>query len=333
MMRLPAISALSALVLPTLLTQCAETADYRPVSAGTLAKLDAQVVSKAQFVQMLRHHGTRPAAPVTLPLFIVAGLPTLDVQIGSGGKVPMMLDTGASRTMIQANLAVKKKLPILNPAEMTVEMKGVIGSEKGRVGLLDPLILGTWAVHDYPCFVRTYESRFLNLVDFPESLLGFDLAHQHCTYLTLDYRRNKVVFGFGESYAGQVGPRTSKTPFTVKQGVPFITVKSGGTQWEAIVDSGSFNGVEINEEIATRLNLQGTGEKIEGLHLAAIGDSVTSAEVNMRRVRLKELRLLSGTYRDAEVDISPGHARIGSRFLMDYRVTFDFKRKLLWLEW
>ena len=327
------LSALSLLFSPLLLTQCVEKADHRPVSAGTLAKLDTQVVSKAQFMEMLKHHGPRPTAPVAVPMDLLARLPIVDVQIGPKGKVPMMLDTGASRTMIQASLAVKKKLPILNPTEMTVEMKGVVGSEQGRIGLLDPLTVGTWSVHDYPCFVRTYQSQMLYLADFPESLLGFDLAHENCTYLTLDYPRNRAVFGFGQNYTARPGARTSKTPFIVKKGVPFITVKSGGVSWEALVDSGSFNGIEINEEIAARLKLQNQGQKIEGLYLLSIGGTVTSSEANMRTVKLKDLNVFSGTYRDAEVDISPGIPRIGSFFLKDYRVTFDFKRKLLWLEW
>jgi hypothetical protein len=29
----------------------------------------------------------------------------------------------------------------------------------------------------------------------------------------------------------------------------------------------------------------------------------------------------------------PGPARIGSFFLQNYRVTFDFRRQLVWLEW
>ena len=49
-------------------------------------------------------------------------------------------------------------------------------------------------------------------------------------------------------------------------------------------------------------------------------------------VTLPEISLAGGRYPKAEVDISPGMPRLGSFFLKDYRVTFDFQRKRLWLE-
>lgn len=122
-------------------------------------------------------------------------------------------------------------------------------------------------------------------------------------------------------------------PFRLQHGVPFVTLKSGKVTWEAIVDTGSFNGVEISEDVAMRLGVHRSGTPVRGLHLLSIGGTVTSEQINLRTVRLPEVRFMGGRYTNAEVDISPGPPRVGSGFLKDYRVTFDFKKRSLWLEW
>jgi len=294
-------------------------------------------LTKHQFLQQMERRGAAPASPVILPFRMVAGVPVIKANINGHGLEPMMLDTGASRTMIQATMAVEKKVPVLRAEEATVEMQGVIGREVGRIGLLNSLILGDWTLRSYPCLVRTYENRLKSRQGgakaFPESLLGFDVALNQCSFLTLDYRTGKVTFGFHRAFQPRSTDRLAKTPFKVKHGVPFITVKSGDHSWEAIVDTGSFNGIEISEEIATRLGVQNQGKKIRGLYLMAVGGTVTSAQANMRVVKLKDLTLVGERYQEAEVDIAPGPPRVGSFFLKDYRATFDFRRKILWLEW
>ncbi|WP_166647284.1 retropepsin-like aspartic protease [Prosthecobacter fusiformis] len=273
---------------------------------------------------------------MTLPLRLSMGVPVLEAGINGRGAVSMMLDTGASRTMLQAATAVSHKVPIMRAEDAKVEMQGVVGKETGRIGLLNPLTLGSWSLNGYPCLVRTYENRLTGMsgaASFPESLLGFDVAVNYCRYLTLNYPGESVIFGFGQAFVPQAGTRKSSVPFKMKHGVPFITLRSGAHSWEAIVDSGSFNGIEINEEVAKKLGVHQGGRKVSGLYLMSIGGTVSSSQANLRTVKLPDLTLCGGKYKEVEVDISPGPPRVGSHFLKDYRATFDFKSKKLWLEW
>ncbi|MEN3943030.1 retroviral-like aspartic protease family protein [Prosthecobacter sp. SYSU 5D2] len=319
-------------LLLLLLAGCSQLADHGPVSARTQARMEALVLTKEEFLKRVQSPRMKPAGPVTVAFQLKAGVPVIDVTINGGKKLPMMVDTGASRTMIHATTAVAKQVSLLSAVDATVEMQGVIGSEKGRIGLLDSLEVGGWTLGGYPCLVRTFQNHTAD-TGFPDCLMGFDVALEHCSYLTFDYRNKKITFGFGGSFSSPVGKRAAFAPFKVKHGVPFITLEAGGKSWEAIVDTGSFNGVEISEEVAKKLGVQNQGVEVKGLYLMAVGGTVSSGQVKMRTVRLPELKFFGDRYRDVDIDIAPGPPRVGSHFLKDYRVTFDIRRKRLWLEW
>jgi predicted aspartyl protease len=328
--------AFAALSLLLFLPGCTELADHGPASPRTLARMETQAVTKDIFLRRMQTAAPLPTASVTLPFKLVDGVPVAKARLNNHGPVPMMLDTGASRTMVQASLVVAAKVPVMYASDATVELQGIVGREQGRIGLLDPLRLGSWSLHGYPCLVRTYENRLTNrrgASRFPECLLGFDVALNRCTFLTLDYPSNEVIFGFQERFRPQAGKRLASTPFRLKQGVPVITLRSGAVRWEAIVDTGSFNKIEISESLAGRLGVQQQGEQVKGLYLMAVGGTVTSGQANLRTVKLPDLTLAGDRYQDVQVDIAPGPPRVGSFFLKDYRVTFDMRRKLLHLEW
>lgn len=321
-------------LLPLLLGGCAELAVHREVSAGTLAGLERLVIPRDEFHRRMAPKGNLPPGPVSVPFQMQSGVPVL--KAGMGGKPqPMLMDTGAFRSLVQARVAVKNRIPMLSAEDATIQLLGVAGNEKGRLGLLDPLTLGNWSLPGYACLVRTYENRVINArggSSFPDNLLGFDIAMNHASYLTFDYSAGLVTFGFRHSYSPQRVPAGGGHSFRIKSGVPFLTLGSGRHRWEAIVDTGSFNGVEINEETAARLGVQNQGEIVHGLYLMAVGGTLSSAEANLRTVKLPALALPGKTWRDVSVDIAPGPPRIGNRFLKDYRVTFDFQRHKLWLE-
>ncbi len=323
------------LSLPALLVACAPLVEHRAVPEQVLQGLDKQRLSKADFLRRLEAPSLRPVAPVTVPFRMTSGMPVVQVQVNGHGRVPMMIDTGASHTLLQARVALRHRVPVLAAADATVAMQGVVGRESARVGLAT-FQIGNWPLTDYPCMIRIHENRFrqgFGAVTFEDNLLGFDVARRHCTWLTLDYPQERATFGFDTPYEPLAHGRRLKLPMKLTQGVPLVTVSALGKTWEAVVDSGSFSGIEINEEVARRLGVENQGQIVEGLHLMAVGGMVSSAQAKLRVVKLPELRIGEEAFRDVEVDISPGPPRIGSYFLQDYRATFDFRRKLLWLEW
>lgn len=247
----------------------------------------------------------------------------------------MQLDTGAGRSMIGANSAVDLGVTMLPAEEASVNLKGVIGSEKARVGILKSLNIGGWRLDGYPCIVRVHQNilrgGFVRR-KLPSDLLGFDLALRHASFLTIDYPAGVAVYGFGSAYTPPRGNKVRRTPLKIRQGVPFVTLTSGGYSWDALVDSGSFNGIEISQEVAKRLGLEGKGVVAENLYLMAVGGTSSATDLGMEMVRLGKMAGFGATFSDVHATISPGLPRVGTAFLRYYRVTFDFRRKVVWLE-
>ena len=193
-----------------------------------------------------------------------------------------------------------------------------------------------WRLDNLPCVVRLQRSSggldFLSS-DFAISVLGFHLAQKPCSHLTLDYPRRTVEFGFG-GFRGPTSRHHAKASFRLKAGVPMARVSVGKVSWEAIVDTGSCFGVEIDQKLAQRLGYGTGGQAISGnFFLIGVGGTSTPEKAGVRVITVPRMSVLGSTFPKAQIDVMPGAPRIGSYFLQNYRVTFDLRRQLVWLEW
>lgn len=335
MHRFAAISLLALAAI--LLSGCSRLTGHGPISGRALQKLQSGSMSKADFIGQLKVidpniRSTLPTGKVSLPFDFKAKTPVIKGTGPDDQPLSMLFDTGAARTVFSANTAIRGNVRTIHAQEAMSTMLGVVGNEQGLVGIIRPLRLGAWTLPAYPCFVRLHES-FGEGIAYPSDILGFDLPARYCSQLTFDYPNQRVLLSFQEHFKRRAGMNAASVPFTIEGGVPFVKVQAKGMTWSSLIDTGSFNGVEINEAVAKKLGVQDQGIIVEGLTLVAVGGMISSDKAKLRTVKLSEIKLLGGTYKQAEVDISPGPPRIGSFFLKDYRVTFDFQSHLLWLEW
>ncbi len=320
-----------------LLAGCAAPSQHGPVSAGTLRRLQEHAISAQDFLSRLKGldpqiRASLPRQPVLVPFEMKHGTPVILARGPGDRPLPMLLDSGAARVVLGARDALKAGVPTVDSKQAQATLLGVVGREQGLVGLISPLQIGTWRLPSYPCFVRTFEVSG-EAAAHAANILGFDLVARYCSYLTLDYRAHAATFGFGSRFQPSASLRHSSAPFRFQQGVAFIDLTAKGKTWSSILDSGSFNGIEIDEAVARKLGVQDQGKIVEGLVLMAVGGVVSSEKARLRTVTLPSVSLLGGRYPDAEVDIAPGVPRVGSYFLKDYRVTFDFRARRVWLEW
>lgn len=330
-------------VLTGFLTACVLAGcgvSHGPVSGGTLARLNALAVTPEQGARMMngKKIATRsyhpPGGVVRVPMKMDgAGLPTVKVSLNGRRTEDILLDTGATVTVLDAALAVRNRIatvPSLRP-----EMAGVMGSESGMGAVIETMQIGPWRLDNMPCVVRLQRSSggldFLSS-DFAISVLGFHLAQKHCSHLTLDYPRRAVEFGFG-GFRGPASRNHTKASFRLKYGVPMVRVGVGKVSWDAILDTGSCFGVEIDQKLAQRLG-QGTGgQAVSGnFVMIGVGGTTTPEKAGVRVITVPRMSLMGSTFSNAQIDVMPGPARIGSYFLQNYRVTFDFRRQVIWLE-
>lgn len=308
---------------------------HAPVPAKVRAELERTALTKAEFEDGLTRRSTPDGGRLIVSFEMEEGAtPVVQARIG-GGRVSMVIDTGASSTLLHGAVAAKVGVRLLESKAGSVAMQGVAGREDARIGLIHSLDVGGWHLEGQPCLVRMHENR-VHLIRSQElecNLLGLDLLSKYCSSVTLDYRKKHLVLAFSGSYQPVAGNHSASAPLEIRQGVPFITLTSGGKSWQAVLDTGSFNGVEISQNVAEMLGVEKQGKPVEGIVLVAVGGTISSGQAGLRTLALPELRLLGEIWRDAQVDISPGPPRVGSYFLRDYRVTFDFRRKCVWLEW
>jgi hypothetical protein len=335
MHRLAALSLLASAAIFE--SGCSQMSGHGPVSAGTMQKLQSRSITKAEFIGQLNAMDPNirsglPSGKVFLPFDFKSKTPVIKAAGPDDQALSMLFDTGAARTVLGASTAVKAKVRTIHSQEAMSTMLGVVGNEQGLVGIIRPLRIGSWTLPAYPCFVRLHES-FGEGIAYPSNILGFDLPARYCSQLTFDYPNQRVILSFQESFKLREGMNSASVPFTIEKGVPFVKVQAKGVTWSSLIDTGSFNGIEINEDLAKQLGVQDQGVVVEGLTLVAVGGMISSDKAKLRTIKLPEIKLLGDTYKNAEVDISPGPPRIGSFFLKDYRVTFDFRTGLLWLEW
>lgn len=304
-------------------------------------QLQAQAVPASEInvtkggLSVRTHSVPPPEGVLKVPMYYENGIPHIKVSLNGRKPKKFMLDTGATFSVFDAEQAVEYGLRTVPQVRPT--MAGVLGREPGMAALIPTVQIGPWRLENLPCIVRMQRTAWGTGIlkeHLGISVLGVHLAANHCKYLTLDFLKEEVEFGFTRSYPGQQRRHLHKTSFSMKNGVPTTVLKYGKVAWEAVVDSGSVFGVQLDQRVAQVLGYKDGGWHVGGNYLiTGVGGAQTPDQAKVRVLEFMALGLFGSYYPFAEVDVMPGPSRLGTYLLEDYRVTLDFERKLLWIEW
>ncbi|WP_395742094.1 retropepsin-like aspartic protease [Prosthecobacter sp.] len=334
----PAVIALAGF------TGCADpfAVKREPVPDHVQKQLHAQAVSPSEIklsekgASALRTRSMPPPEGIVqLPMYYERGIPCLKVSINGHKPQKYMLDTGAAMSVFDAEQAVEFGMRTVPQARPT--MAGVLEKVPGMGAIIPTLQIGGWRVDNLPCIIRMQRTT-LGAGILKErlgiSLLGVNLLSKHCKYATLDFLKEQYEFGFTRSFPGPVRRHSHKASLSMKHGVPTTLLKYGKLSWEAVVDSGSVFGVQLDRRVAEILGYRNGGWDVGGNYLiTGVGGAQTPKEANVRVLEFKALGLFGSYYPFAQVDVMPGPSRLGTYLLEDYRVTLDFEHNLLWVEW
>jgi predicted aspartyl protease len=330
------LSLLSAAAL------CGCTAyQHTAVSGGTLNKMQDLTLSEAESQRILSDRQSLPVGAsgpsvVHVPMLFNGRLPTVMVGINGQAPKPMIIDTGASLSVMEASTAVDAGLRLLPAHMLKLEARGIAGTEAMRAGIAQ-LRIGDLQMHNMPILVRTHEHRFSGLGGLIKESMGVDLLgiqalRSSCSWVRLDYRNRIVTFGLRGQSPTLSGPRAWSVPLRLSRGVASIDLSSGGHSWETVVDTGSSFGIEVNTAMARRLGVLDKARPVGQHRLIGIGGFVDAKETQIRAAVLPEIGGFGDRVLATEIAINPNFNLCGSYFLQNYRVTFDFQRMRLWLE-
>lgn len=334
----------SFLFLLPLFTGCSETFAVKneAVPAEITARLQAQtapdsaITVKDGSVRMSVHSTPPPEGVLKVPMYYENGIPHIKVSLNGHKPKKFMLDTGAAYSVFDAEQALEyglKTVPQIRPT-----LGGINGTEPGMLAMISTFQVGSWTVQNLPCILRMQRTAWGTGIlkeHLGISVIGMNaLVAGRCKYLTLDFLREEVEFGFTRSFPGKVRKHMHKSNLVMQNGVPATTLKFRGISWTAIVDSGSSFGVQLDQHTARVLGYKDGGWHVGGDYLiTGVGGALTPAQAKVRMLEFQALGLFGSYYPFAQVDVMPGPSRLGTYLLEDYRVTLDFEHQILWVEW
>ncbi len=272
--------------------------------------------------------------PVTVSLLWKHSLPHVTALV-NGHPVHLIVDTGSQGCVLEAETAVRCGVTTVRASEHNFTLSGISGAESALLGVPDNVEIGDWKWNRLPCLVRTGKSEMvgpwpLDRQAFAINILGMDVMRQMCSYLTLDYPRGRVIFGLKEEFKPGTSLKTWSTPLEFREGLPHVKISDGNTDWWALVDTGASTLAEMNAELAAKNGFQKNASRSNTARIG-VGAPGMAADQTLRQVRVPELKKLGPRLLNVDMLIVPDRSKIGA-ILRPFRVTFDFKRSLLWLE-
>ena len=270
-------------------------------------------------------------APVTVPMVRgIVGLPAVDVSLSKDTTIRMVLDTGAQMSVVEAKRAAQGKAHVFASEKRPFRVVGVGGEELAWLARFDKVRIGPMALRRFIAVLRRSKTsvRFagvpvggleVNLLGSP-TFSGFN-------HVTMDYPAKRVVFSAAVDFEPKDGAR--RVPMVVREGLFYIPLRVGKRTVPAMVDTGAKDEIFLNRDLVKKWGMDALAEKGGTYKAAGIG-----GETSGKQFTLPLAFIGDEPVRDATVDTAEGlwTARIGTELLARWRVTFDFRRRVMWLE-
>ncbi len=275
--------------------------------------------------------GVTPEKPVVVPMRPRGAhtVPIVSARINGGETFPMVLDTGGNHTMLSDRRADRSHVVRLQGGG---HITTAFGNKKPTgMGLINKLEFGPLGMRGLPVLIHEFPSQGLAEVLGPDlNVLGTP-AMASFSFITFDYRSNRVIFSAKEIYRAPSRDHAVKLPLKVEP-TGHLSVPlgfRGGKTIRAIVDTGYDGVLLLGKSTVDTHNLRegATG----GRTVRAVGPGAhTDGEV----ITLPGIFLDGHFFPNVEAwtgDIGEP-ALLGSGLMRYFRTTFDFHRMVLWLE-
>ncbi|MEK0451112.1 MAG: hypothetical protein RL088_3380 [Verrucomicrobiota bacterium] len=270
-------------------------------------------------------------APISVPLVRgVVGLPAVDVRLNQGSEIRMILDTGAQLSVVEAKRAAEAKAHVFASEKKPFRVIGVGGEELAWLARFDRVFIGPMKLRNFIAVLRRSKTnvRFAGLPmgGLEVNLLGSP-TFSGFNHVTVDYPRKRVVFSAGTDFSPE--SQAHAVPMAIREGLFYVPLRVGKHTVPAMVDTGAKDQVFLNQKLLKTWNMESLATKGRPYRAAGIGGETSGRQFPMPLIFLGDEPV-----RDVIVDAGTGpwSARIGTELLARWRVTFDFRNNVMWLE-
>lgn len=298
----------------------------------TTEQFGARISDGGQKLHFSMFSGHALPTPTTVPMTTrFRGLPGIDAKLNRQTNVRMLVDTGAQLSIVDADKVLEAGGSVYVPERWDFTVTGIGGTEQAWLARFDDLRFGSLTLRNFTTVVRRSKTAMrFGGVDFgslPINLLGCPvLLGFH--YVTFDYQRKQFVFSPGTSFVPGAGAQ--RVPMIVQDQLLYIPLRIGDRTIPAMLDTGARDQIFLNTDTVRTLGLQKRAAGGSTYRALGLGGQSSGRQFKMQLAFLGEVPV-----RDVTIDTSPlaaWTARIGSDLLKRWKVTFDFQRRVLWLE-
>ena len=307
--------------------------------AGSLQSAQVRLVDTGSGQTVCWKEWVTPSEPVVVPLLVPdqadSCQPMVKVCLNGGQPVVAALDTGSPLNAFHVSQALSHNLQIIDPDQLANVFQGFGGQEKLFYGMINDLAVDGLIFHHAFTGLRaqTYRQYFLGLLPVSHwegNLIGMS-SFTRLAYLTIDYPQREAIFSAQRRFPGP-GPQTMvQVPFSMDSMEVVIKARftSDSEPQLALVDTGNDAAVILPPNLIRKLGLQPLVEQGKTAKFLGIGGFKET-----RVFTLPHLQLGGVIFGNVEAvegpDVFP--VTLGSGFFKSYKVTLDFKQKILWLE-
>ncbi len=274
-------------------------------------------------------------------LYSTNGFMVVEGEVSAGQKYPVLLDTGASRSLFIKDIHVlHNNLPIY-PVETD---KADSKDYNWGLSHLPKLCIGGLTFTDSPCFylARHLESKLFGLlsVSRDDSIIVGLPALREFKYVVFDGIREEVEFSLEIVFECGGPDLWVKYPFTIDEDLAgnaflFVKIPIAGELTKLQLDTGSGRGLAVDEALWGVLC-----QRIQGVKLSKAKDLYPYIGwLECGRGIISELSVGDRIVKDAQISVFPDDSPllgqcqglVGMQYFQDTVLVLDFERNLMWV--
>jgi len=315
-------------------------------TAKTAAELGFQMRVTDQSFDFAGVNSVEASANATMPLEVLppanraanpSHLPVILATVNGKPDVPVLLDSGSNRNLFGYELARGLDIPAVAGLK-PIRGMGIGGAIDDYVAVVPSMQIGPVELQKLVAFIGP-DAQVLSFTrgfwgDKQVMILGVN-ALRRLSYLTIDYLRGTATIGAHEAFLPDDTLKFMTTaPLHWVGDLPAVEVSIDGRDpVPCILDTGGDYGMLVPRVQAIELGYWKPG-KGELTTSRGVGGASLATGYLVKEARVGGTTLERIPAHTTVIGPEPGGGRLflGNVMLRRYRVTFDFKHDVLWLE-